>query len=370
MNPKTSRIAQRVAVAAAAFCVVLPTATASAGRLVATGHDADHHCGRVTTAPKDGPPHAQCHFVEVAVDYVRAGAPDPTKPVLVLDRGKLDVVASLDRIYGPGVVPRRVMSPRSTTFKNAPITTDRYSAIVIASSKGNPNDPTPQDLNELKSTPDSDAINARAKDIEAFFNTGGGIYVNSGSAHGDGPDDPYYGFLPITVQSAAVTSPYTLTEAGRALGFTRADVVCCPTHNTFEPPSSTSALKAIDTDVNGKLVSVFAETPRFTSLGDPPITPSIEREVGQDLKPNGTCARRRALTLRIRRPENLRFSRAVVYVNNRPVKRLRGRKITRPIKVSLRHARYDNVKTFRVRIKVTTTGKRKINIRRSYRACV
>jgi hypothetical protein len=49
-------------------------ATPSAGRLIATGHDADQHCGRADAVTGA---HEQCHFFEVAVNYVRAGAPDP-----------------------------------------------------------------------------------------------------------------------------------------------------------------------------------------------------------------------------------------------------------------------------------------------------
>jgi hypothetical protein len=348
---------------------MLPAASASAGRLIATGHDADHHCGRVTTEPKDGDPHRQCHFVEVAVNYVRGGAPDPTKPVLVLDRGALDVVASLDRIYGPGVMPRTVIDPRSSQFASEPLTTDRYSAIIVASSGGDPEDPTQQDLNAVGSAPDSEAIAARAADIRAFFDAGGGVYANSGSVHGDGPGDPYYEFLPITVASAAVTSPFSLTDAGRALGFVEDDVACCPTHNTFETPSAESALKAIDIDADGRVVSVFAETQRFESLGDAPVTPETVQEVSKDLPSTAGCVRRTSITLRLRRPTNRRFSRATIYLNKKRVKRLRGRRITRPIKIDLTSKRLASAAKARFRIVIITTGKRKIVVRRTYRLC-
>ncbi len=76
----TRRILYLVLVTAA-LMVVLPAAAAQAGRLITTGHDADLHCGGGGISPFS----AQCHFVEVATNYVRGGAPDPTKPVLVLD---------------------------------------------------------------------------------------------------------------------------------------------------------------------------------------------------------------------------------------------------------------------------------------------
>jgi hypothetical protein len=62
---------------------LLPAAPASAGRLLVTGHDADLHCA-------DGG--QQCHFVKVALDYVRGGAPNPSAPVLVLDRLDLEQI--------------------------------------------------------------------------------------------------------------------------------------------------------------------------------------------------------------------------------------------------------------------------------------
>src|SRR3954454_13283355 len=123
------RAARRVAVGLVGLGFVAFPGAASAGRVFATGHDADHHCGRGGT----GFAHLQCNFFRVGVDYVRAGAPDPAKPVLVLDRGELDVVSSLDRVYGPGAVPRTVVDPRSDAFPSTAITTSQFSAVIVAS---------------------------------------------------------------------------------------------------------------------------------------------------------------------------------------------------------------------------------------------
>jgi len=168
---------RRIAMGLVGLGLLVFPGAASAGRLVVTGHDADHHCGRSGT----GFSHLQCRFFQFAVDYSRGAAPDPAKPVLVLDRGALDVVTSLDRVYGAGVLPRVVLDPRSSEFASAPITTDLYSAVVIATSGGDPGDPSQQDLNEIGSTPDSDAINARAADLRAFFDAGGGIVALAGN---------------------------------------------------------------------------------------------------------------------------------------------------------------------------------------------
>ncbi|MEK6230184.1 MAG: hypothetical protein AABM31_12780 [Actinomycetota bacterium] len=245
--------ALRTAVLTAVALALLPAASASAGRLIVTGHDADLHCTLGS----------QCHFVEAAVNYVRAGAPDPSKPVLVLDRDDLDMVRALDAAFGPGVVPREVVEPRSAPFRTLPLTTARYSAILIAS------DTTCGgcDLNEFDSTPDSDAINARKAEIASFFNSGGGVYANSGASHGDGlpgsGSDNYYSFLPIQVGGQTVTGPFCLTAVGASIGLedpagcpdasrhrgTRDDINCCATHNSFGRPPAGSALRVAETDV-------------------------------------------------------------------------------------------------------------------------
>jgi hypothetical protein len=218
-----------------------------------TGHDADLHCSG----------NSQCHYVQTAVSYVRAGAPDPAKPVLVLDRLDLDFVVALDAAFGAGVVPRVVMDPRSPQFAAAPLTTSRYSAILIASDVNCGG----CDLNESDSTPDSDAISARKADIAAFFNAGGGVYANSGATHGDGDPstgtDNYYSFLPLPVGGKTVAPPFCLTPVGASLGLedpsgcpdttklrgTNEDINCCATHNSFTEPRAGSALQVAERDL-------------------------------------------------------------------------------------------------------------------------
>ncbi|MBA3263591.1 MAG: hypothetical protein H0T69_14190 [Thermoleophilaceae bacterium] len=235
-----------------AFFALAP-GSASAGRLLVTGHDADLHCSGGS----------QCHYVQTAVNYVRAGAPDPTKPVLVLDRLDLDFVVALDTAFGAGAVPRVVMDPRSAQFAAAPLTTSRYSAILIASDINCGG----CDLNEGDSTPDSDAIAARGADIAAFFNAGGGVYANSGATHGDGDPasgtDNYYSFLPLPVGGKTVAPPFCLTPVGASLGLedpsgcpdatklrgTNEDINCCATHNSFTEPPAGSALQVAERDL-------------------------------------------------------------------------------------------------------------------------
>jgi hypothetical protein len=248
--------------ALALAATLLPSAPALAGRLIVTGHDADLHCAFA------GP---QCHYVEVAVRYVRGGAPNPALPVLVLDNGALQMPQALDDAFGAGSVPRVVIDPRSPEFASAPIDTGRYSAILIASDQTCGGCDLNFPITGGSETPDSDAINARAADIGAFFNAGGGIFAASGAAHGDGDaatgPDTYYSFLPLPLGGAPVSAPFTLTDAGRAIGLedslngvgTHDDINCCATHNSFTNPDPGSALQVAEFDSQGKAETLFAE---------------------------------------------------------------------------------------------------------------
>ena len=270
MLPDRLRRTVLLAVMAAAVAMfALPASSAFAGRFLATGHDADLHChfGQ------------QCHYFRVAVDFVRGGAPDPSKKILVLDRGDQDVAAAFaqDASYGGTPPPFEVVDPRSAAFATLPITTANYSAIVVASdttcggcdlNEGS----DPDGAGPLTETPDSDAINARKADIEAFFNAGGGIFALAGSDHGDGDPstgpDTYYDFLPLPVGGAAVSPPFTLTPEGIALGFhnpgqgvgTEDDINCCPTHNAFQEPAAGSSIKVAERDNAGKVETLFVSS--------------------------------------------------------------------------------------------------------------
>ncbi|NJL30037.1 MAG: hypothetical protein HC897_20150 [Thermoanaerobaculia bacterium] len=229
---------------------MIPAQRASAGRLLATGHDADLHCGGSNQ---------QCHFFEVAVRYVRGGAMNPTLPVLILDRLDLDAERALDRAFPPaGSVPREVVDPRSPEFPTLPIDPMKYSAVIVASTACGR-----CDLNEPGSTPDSDAINARAADFATFFNAGGGILALAGDRY----RNVYYGFLPLPVGAVAVSGPFALTPDGIALGFEDSpngigasnDINCCQTHNSFVLPGPDSPIRVAELDNAGRAETIFAE---------------------------------------------------------------------------------------------------------------
>jgi len=360
MRAKASiRLLLLAAVAAATLLIGLPTSSALAGRLVVTGHDTDHNCGR----ERPGVEPRQCHFFNIATSYVRATAPDPNKPVLVLDRGALDVVRSLDLAFGPGVVPRTVISPRSAEFASAPINTNLYSAVIVASSKGFFGDSTPHDLNEEASTPDSDAINAREADFAAFFNSGGGLFVNSGGLAGDGDaGDPYYNFLPIGVVGRGVSPPFTLTPAGTAFGLTDADINCCRTENSFELPSPESLLKPAELDSVGRAETLIGEATSFRALAaEPTVSPS--QVVGR-LPSTRSCLNRRFVKIKLRTPTRVRYAKATVYVGRKRVRVLTRSRLTRTFSIRLLRSG-----PTRIKIVVLTTGGRKVTVKRTYRRC-
>src|SRR4051794_12259421 len=203
-----ARVVQSVLLTAIVGLVAAPAA--NAGRLIETGHDIDLHC-----ADQD----EECHFVRVAVDYVRAGAPNPSKPILVLDRLDLDVSRALVKAYAPAAPPpSTVVDPRSPAFTTTPIDTNHWSAIFVAS------DITCGgcDLNDFPSgttavTADSTAIAARTADIAAFFDAGGGILAGAGGDNAGGgttsfgtTNVPYYSFV-ATSGAGPVTGPFAVT---------------------------------------------------------------------------------------------------------------------------------------------------------------
>jgi len=336
-----------------------------AGTLIVTGHDTDHHCAGTNT----GNP-GQCHYVKVAVDFVRSGAPDPTKPVLVLDNRNGEVAQSLDKAFGAGVVPRVVVDPRSPAFTMTALDPANFSAIVTGS------DYTCGgcDLNEFSSTPDSDAINARAGDIANFFNAGGGMFVNAGADHGDGNasngQDTFYSFVPIPVGGQAVSAPFTLTEEGKALGFedssqgvgTNDDINCCPTHNSFQLPPAGGALQVAEKDGSGFAETLFARgTIENGQIVAPP--PEVVPPSAIGLPGNKKCIDTRKFAFRLRNAAGRRAVRVEVFINGKRKKVFTGTDVK---KVSIKKL---PKKKFKVEILVTSDNGAQRTSSRTYKGC-
>jgi hypothetical protein len=248
---------RRLVTGLAALATILTLSTvsvpANAGNLWLTGHDADFHC-------RFGD---QCNHFGIALDFVRLGAPDPTKPLLFLSAQDHDLVAAegqantraRNTVEGAGSpFPFVLLDPLDAAFATTTLSTDDFSAIIFAS------DDTCGgcDLNEFGSTPHSDAINLRTADIEAFFNDGGGLAYFAGAEN----RDIYYASVPIPAAAAAVSPPFTLTAAGVAIGLDAlgagTDTNCCATHNSFGLPGAGSPLTIAEFDESGLAETLFA----------------------------------------------------------------------------------------------------------------
>lgn len=378
-------------VAAVGVATLAAPASAHAGRLIVTGHDAESHCVRDSVSA--GVPGA-CAFVEAGVTWVRGGAPDPAKPVLILDRGDLDFEATVDMMVASGVpVAYQVVDPRSPQFASLAINTDAYSAILVASSKDDPRDPTPQDLNEYGSTPDTDAINARATDIAAFFDAGGGLDVMSGGAAARADSARYYGFLKLTRGGHPVAPPFNLQPIGRTIGWQDArahlgeqdEINCCETHVSFELPAPESRLKVAETDTARHAVTVVAEANRLASIeesassaqtvfaGVPgvPATRSDTTATTNDSTGSTTarCVPRSALKISLHRPKGVRFIKLVVYTNGKNTRTISGKTLGTKANTRAFTLKLSTQNTSKIRLVVTTAAGRKLTYRQTFKPC-
>ena len=205
-------------------------ATASAGRLIVTGHDADRRCAQVDQ---------QCGFIKASIKYVRESAPFEKKPVLVLDRGPKQLAAAMHNAWAGGYSyngpPIKIVDPRSAAFRKLKISVKRYSAIAIASDQSCGGcDLWPQDAR---------AIVKRKRDLQAFLSAGGGIYAGAGGTNAK----LYYSFMPIPGVGPGSSGPFELTPYGKRIGYKPDDVTCCGVANTFSDPAVGSMAVAAQT---------------------------------------------------------------------------------------------------------------------------
>ncbi|MGZ3238051.1 MAG: PEP-CTERM sorting domain-containing protein [Burkholderiaceae bacterium] len=141
-----------------------------------------------------------------------------------------------------------------------------YSAIAIASTFGG-----------MLTQAELNALLARKTDIASFINSGGGLFaaaecgigfVNCDSSNIT-DNASLFAFLPVTVNSASTTAPYTVTAFGSSLGLDNSDVND-PTHNSF---SAIGGLNIVDKDAAGiatTLAGIVNVTDTgFTSVPEP-----------------------------------------------------------------------------------------------------
>lgn len=276
----------RLPLLAVITAVLAAPAPALAGRLIVTGHDADRRCVELDQ---------QCGFLKTAIRYVRATAPAPELPVLVLDRGSRELAAAIRKSWTSGSSysgPRTVVvDPRSSRFMKMRIDVGRFSAIAIASdwSCGG------CDLQAA----DTAALWMRRHTLQRFLNAHGGIYAGAGGT--DAAD--YYRFMPLPQPGAATNGPFELTAYGHQIGFRSSDIQA-GVANTFATPdvgrldvAAETANKVGDTLIadgrveHGKLVadqtippalgqSIVVQPVAGTVLGHPPDDPVFRPIVG------------------------------------------------------------------------------------------
>jgi hypothetical protein len=361
MGSRLASLLTRALIAGCLLLALLP-ASASAGRLVATGHDADSHCSGYDNA-------GQCHFIATAVNYVRAGS---GKPVLLLDcsptqRLKLAINNALGAATAAATT---TICPTSPGFAGEDFS--KYSAIVVGSSLDQIN------IGGISTTPDSNAIAARKGAIETFFNAGGGIFALAGDSNGDGNPtfpDTYYSFIPIPLGGKSVTSPFRLTPEGQALGFedstngigTNNDINCCPTHNSFQEPAASSALQVAERDganppapetlfADGTISGgTIVKKPKFGNVVKLPSTKK--------------CVSRRKFRIRIRQPGGIKIQTALVFLNGKRVKTVKRRVFRQKRTTANVNLRGLPAGQFKVRIVVLTTAGDTLKGTRKYRTC-
>jgi hypothetical protein len=192
--------------AAAAFLSLgLAAGPASAGRIIATGHDTDFHFNSAMTA---------------FVSFARGDAPNPSLPVLTFDAGSelTSLLTSLGIAF-TNINPNLGV-PDASNFD-----VTKFSVIAVAS------DTTCGGCDN--NTTSSTNLAAAKTSFASFFNAGGGIIALAGANN-----LAYYNFLPETASSfgSPPSTGFYATAAGTAAGIPPQNGD--PTHNFFREPGT------------------------------------------------------------------------------------------------------------------------------------
>ncbi len=242
-----------------AFLMALSlTSPTLAGSLYLTGHDTLDHDG-------------QEGYWLVIIDYLR-GAGTPAE-IAVADYDI--VVLCTSGCSGPGkdmLYPSEMVTPGPWTgpeTQHDPTTlddagwTDVFShdlVIVIES-------------NKLEAA-GRDALNARSAELEAYFDAGGDLWMNSSS---DATD--YYTVLPPSVLSVGTPLPdntnsgFTASVAGVAIGLTNAMVNGHNSHNTFS--SAAPGLTVFERHDGNQIMSIGARDVTITEITRATVIPTL-----------------------------------------------------------------------------------------------
>jgi hypothetical protein len=235
---------QSVLVAGLAALGLCASMGAQAGNIAITGHDDDFHFNSGTAAAGNQ--------LAAMIAVARAGSSNPSLPVLSFDHGtELTNSLTLKGIPFTNVDPNNLALLVPALFNPA-----TFSAIVVASDTscgGCDNDAT-----------SSANLAARAANIAAFFNAGGGIVAFAGAANAS-----YYSFLPASASGfgSPPSSGFVQTAFGASLGIPAQNGD--PTHNFFSQPGTggVSAAYGVVEQFNGVFSGVTNPAETLACIG-------------------------------------------------------------------------------------------------------
>ncbi len=237
-----------VGVLATALLLICPLPRLFAGNVFVTGHDPDFH--GVLGANAVG----ARNIVSAGLDFARNGN---SAPILYIQTSTANNALG-DHTDSEAVLPLVGYTPANTPGDHyvkvdaaqfASATLADYSAIFV-----------PSDHGGSLTGDDLAALNARALDIQAYANAGGGIVALSEDGFRQpataGPQPVDFAFLPFVVSAAALSqgeSGFTVTPFGSSLGITAADVNGNFSHSVF---TSIGPFQVVDRDAAGQVVTI------------------------------------------------------------------------------------------------------------------
>jgi hypothetical protein len=241
---------RRIAAGILAITLLASSRTGEAGSIFLTGHDPDFHALLGNTAGAQNINRRAIAFiVDPAFNPFRAVG---VKKLLFVEsnipvpgghlRGKGGIVAS-------GFVEGVDFEHHDATTLTAELNLlgTKYSGIVVAS-----------DFGGTLTQAELDIFNARAPEIIAFLNAGGGIYAWAESNSGTHlkPTGGHYDFLPIVASNVpqdAIEVGLTVTVFGQDLGISDSDVNGNFYHTVF---TELGGLNAVGMDPAGQILSI------------------------------------------------------------------------------------------------------------------
>src|SRR5215813_9398235 len=214
------------------------------GSVLITGHDYDAPGGTVSTATTNNRVSIKFIMDPASNPFVQSGikrflfVESKIVPPAGHANGVNGIIASG---FAPGIDFEH--HDASTLDGELDLLGTKYSAIVVAS-----------DFGGVLTQAELDILNARAADIAAFLNAGGGLYAMGESNGGAGltPNGGHFGFLPFVTSSPTSGENSTLTPFGEVLGLVEPNAPAAGFHNVFA--GTAFGLQAVELDPDQRIV--------------------------------------------------------------------------------------------------------------------